>query len=228
MLRIQKDELGQSKVIGEEQGQEAGNVKAGGEINQVISSKKPALGNRRSMAKPSKSKAHKSSASLASKQMKVKASMHHKAKMPKENEEKADVEGDMVEIQVVANEDKGKKVADSIPNEDKMDVDAPAKSILKKAISSRKIMSKNKSSFVPAKLSDIDNMHSKVMIENASINLYVTVRHMKLREFRLEKAYLDKSKFDMARSGVAGKWFEQIDKLAKHVENVQKSLAEFQ
>ncbi|GKV02715.1 hypothetical protein SLEP1_g15112 [Rubroshorea leprosula] len=77
MLRIWKDEHGQSKGIGEEQGHEVGDVEA--------------RGNRRSMAKPFKSEAHKFGVSLASKQIKVKASMPHKAKMPKENEEKAGV-----------------------------------------------------------------------------------------------------------------------------------------
>ncbi|GKV34080.1 hypothetical protein SLEP1_g42501 [Rubroshorea leprosula] len=116
---------------------------------------------------------------------------------------------------------------ESIPNKDEINVDEPVKSILKKAVSSRKIMSKDKSSFVPAKLSDIDNMHNKakkVMIENASKNLYATVR-MKVTPFA-EMAYLDKGKFNMAGSDMAGNWDEQIDKLAKHVENVQNSLVD--
>ncbi|GKU99725.1 hypothetical protein SLEP1_g12529 [Rubroshorea leprosula] len=40
------------------------------------------------MAKQSKSEAHKFGALLAKKQIKVKASMSHEAKMPKENEDK--------------------------------------------------------------------------------------------------------------------------------------------
>ncbi|GKV15443.1 hypothetical protein SLEP1_g26234 [Rubroshorea leprosula] len=83
VLGISKDEHGQSEGTKEEQGQKAG------EASQVISSKKPALGKRKSMTKLSKSKACKSDASLATKQIKTKAPIPDKAKMPKENEEKA-------------------------------------------------------------------------------------------------------------------------------------------
>ncbi|GKV06970.1 hypothetical protein SLEP1_g18785 [Rubroshorea leprosula] len=59
--------------------------------SQVISSKKLASGKRKSIAKPSKNEVHKFGASLASKQIKVNTSTPHKAKMPKENEEKTRV-----------------------------------------------------------------------------------------------------------------------------------------
>ncbi|GKV42238.1 hypothetical protein SLEP1_g49667 [Rubroshorea leprosula] len=254
--RMWRDEHGQSKGTSEEQRQQASDVEAGGEISQVISSKKPASGNKRSMAKPSKSEAHKSGASLANQQIKVKASMPHEAKMPKENEDKASPptfgkrldsilvpsndevsskakEGKNVEalmknmdealaknmkkaltkpaiyckiIVGEANEpslldsivglveavlEKGMPYLavaskDSIPLEDEINVDEPTMSISKKAISSRKIMSRDKSFSVPTKLSDIDNMHNKakkVMIENASINLCVAVKHMEVTPF---------------------------------------------
>ncbi|GKV11520.1 hypothetical protein SLEP1_g22773 [Rubroshorea leprosula] len=109
---------------------------------------------------------------------------------------------------------------ESIPSEDEIDVDEPAMSISKKAISSRKIMSKDKSSSVPAKLSDINDMcgeAKKVMIENAFINLCVAMRRMELELLELAKANLGKVRFNMARSGMSGNWDEQIDKQANHV-----------
>ncbi|GKV15623.1 hypothetical protein SLEP1_g26398 [Rubroshorea leprosula] len=94
-LRIQKDEHDPSKGTGKEQGQEASTVEVEGESSQVISSKKTSHQAKQRVwpshprvKQPSKSDAHKSSTLLASKQIKVKASMPHKAKMPKENEEK--------------------------------------------------------------------------------------------------------------------------------------------
>ncbi|GKV07029.1 hypothetical protein SLEP1_g18840 [Rubroshorea leprosula] len=74
----------------------------------------------------------------------------------------------------------------SIPNEDEIDVDEPAMSISKKVVSFGKILSEDESSSVLAKLSDVDDIRNKaekVMIGNAFINLYATVRHMEVTLF---------------------------------------------
>ncbi|GKV34081.1 hypothetical protein SLEP1_g42502 [Rubroshorea leprosula] len=187
---------------------------------------------------PPKGDAHKSSASLASKQIKVKASMPHEAKMPKENEEKTsvcidelslhsqyklsiivdltknhhtwlllalrDVEDDKARIQVTASKDEGKKAAKEANSKSSEDSNVKSTKsdeasrgnhksnhesndeddgIISYAKERRAI---DKSSFVLAKLSDIDNMRSKakkVMIENAFINLCVAMRHIEVTSF---------------------------------------------